>query len=615
MFRRARPSEDDQAPSFEAWSPSNDIQVPSFNEAGNPFGNEQNAPADNTVNVFPDIWALFGMNSGTGQPSVNMNQLPLPEMNMDQMQLPEMNMGQPQLPDINLDLGFQINLPGAGDNSGFPSIENGALPDLPDFGNGEQPDFGTKMDGEQGAEAPAAPTGNKNQNSGQKNKNKDNRISAQAPQNHSGSDESRPEEPSDLTDESRPEKPSDMGNEAGSPGDMEYGMPGNGGGSQAPEEYEAAATVTEDASNTTYSSENDDQNAVLIDGSTVTLSGITVDKTGDSDGEDADFYGINAGILANNGAELTITDAEVTTDGAHANGVFSYGEGTTINVSNTEITTMGNNSGGLMTTGGGTLNASNVTISTSGNSSAAIRTDRGGGVVTVDESAGTTSGTGSPAIYSTADITVTNSTLTAENSEAVVIEGGNSVTITDSDLTGNNAKLNGQSTTATNVLIYQSMSGDASEGESEFTMTNGSLTAQTGSMFHVTNVTTTINLTNVALSYDNESENQVLLNLSADSWGTSGKNGGNATVNLFDQEAEGDITVDEYSSLTLNLTEDSSYTGAINAANTGSVSVTLENGSAWTLTGDSYIDSLDGDMSDINLNGYVLYIGGTAYRG
>ena len=92
---------------------------------------------------------------------------------------------------------------------------------------------------------------------------------------------------------------------------------------------------------------------------------------------------------------------------------------------------------------------------------------------------------------------VSGATLSATNSEAVVIEGGNSVTLNDVDITGSNATLNGQSTQKINVLIYQSMSGDASEGSSSFTMTGGAMTAETGSMFHVTNVTTTITLENV----------------------------------------------------------------------------------------------------------------------
>ena len=274
--------------------------------------------------------------------------------------------------------------------------------------------------------------------------------------------------------------------------------------------------------------------------------------------------------------------------GPDANGVFSYGSGTTVNVSNTTITTTGNNSGGLMTTGGATMNAENLTVSTSGNSSAAIRSDRGGGTVNVTSGTYDTTGVGSPTIYSTADITVSGATLSATNSEAVVIEGGNSVTLDDVDITGSNTTLNGQSTQKTNVLIYQSMSGDASEGSSSFTMTGGTMTAETGSMFHVTNVTTTITLENVDFTY--ASDSSVFLDASADSWGSSGKNGGNVTLNLVNQAITGAITSDSVSSVTVNLDSDST----------------------WTLTGDSYVTAFNGDLSNVDLNGYTLYVNGVA---
>ena len=65
-----------------------------------------------------------------------------------------------------------------------------------------------------------------------------------------------------------------------------------------------------------------------------------------------------------------------------------------------------------MTTGGGTTYAYDLTVTTSGGSSAPIRTDRGGGIVHVDGGSYTSNGLGSPAIYSTADITVENAVLT-----------------------------------------------------------------------------------------------------------------------------------------------------------------------------------------------------------
>ena len=372
------------------------------------------------------------------------------------------------------------------------------------------------------------------------------------------------------------------------PPQMPGGMPG--GADSYTGEYSTAVTLTEDSANAAYASTADNENAVLVSGNEVTISNASVSKSGSASGDNADFYGINATVLAKDGATLTVDGAEIVSDGAHANGIFSYGSGTTVNVSGTTIITSGNNSGGLMTTGGASLNAENVTVQTSGNSSAAIRSDRGGGTVAVEGGDYSTTGVGSPAIYSTADITVANAKLSASNSEAVVIEGGNSVTLNGVDITGSNKVLNGQSTLKTNVLIYQSMSGDAAEGSSSFTMTGGSMAAETGAMFHVTNVTTTINLENVSFDYAEDSS--VFLNASADSWGNAGKNGGNVTLNLVNQE----------------------ITGAILSDSVSSVAVHMDENSSWTLTGDSSVTEFSGDLSRVNLNGYTLYINGEAVK-
>ena len=402
----------------------------------------------------------------------------------------------------------------------------------------------------------------------------------------------------------QPGQPDQQGNQdnPGQPGMSDQG---------APTSFDAATILDKDSEGANYSSTADNENAVLVSGKQVSISGSEISKTGNASGENADFYGTNAAVLANDGADLTITGANITTDGAHANAVFSNGSETSVTISDSTITTTGNNSGGLMTTGGASMTATNLTVNTSGNSSAAIRSDRGGGTVNVTEGSYSSSGVGSPAIYSTADITVSDAVLSAANSEAVVIEGGNSVTLINSDVTGNNAKLNGQSTIKTNVLIYQSMSGDASEGSSDFTMSGGTLISETGAMFHVTNVTTTIDLTGVTIV--NASDSNDFLIASADSWGTSGRNGGNVTLKLSDQIVNGNITVDSISSLTINAGSGTSYTGAINTSGTaGKVSVVLSDGATWTLTGDSYITSFDGDVSAVNTNGYTLYVNGVA---
>ena len=274
-----------------------------------------------------------------------------------------------------------------------------------------------------------------------------------------------------------------------------------------------------------------------------------------------------------------------------------------------------------MTTGGGVTIASNLTIETSGRSSAAIRTDRGGGIVTVDGGSYTTNGLGSPAIYSTADISVANAQLVSNLSEGVCIEGKNSITLTDCDLTASNTQCNGNATFLDSIMIYQSMSGDADSGTSAFTMTGGSLTSKSGHVFHVTNTHAIITLTGVEIT--NEDAENVLLSVCDDGWNGAGNQ---AEVNAFSQVLEGSILVGDNASLSLSLSEGSTFTGSISGEITnsrgetvstqvGEVSVTLDGDSTWTLTGDSYVTSFTGDAAQVISGGYTLYVNGVALEG
>lgn len=392
--------------------------------------------------------------------------------------------------------------------------------------------------------------------------------------------------------------------------------------------YASAKEITEDTSidSGSYSSTTSDENAILVSGDiNVTLSNITVSKEGDSDGGDnTSFYGMNSAILAKGGANLTIKNITVETNATGANGVFSYGgsattnntssDGTTITISDSKITTTKDNSGGIMTTGGGKMVASNLTINTSGTSSAAIRTDRGGGEVLVDGGTYTTTGPGSPSIYSTADITVSNATLVSKASEGIVIEGKNSVTLNNCDLTDTNSKLNGQSTTYKNIFLYQSMSGDAADGNSEFTAKNSKITTNKGDSFYITNTTAIINLTNNTIVNNDSTGN--FLRAQSDSWGNSGSNGGDVTLVMDNQEATGSIVIDSVSTLDMTMKSSSTYEGTINSSNTAkSILLTLDSSSKIKLTGDSYVTSLsnsDSSNSNIDFNGYKLYVNGKA---
>ena len=337
------------------------------------------------------------------------------------------------------------------------------------------------------------------------------------------------------------------------------------------------AGSTEISSDTTtngesYSSTTGSQNALLVTGGTSTLTNPTITKTGDSDGDDSDFYGTNAGV----------------------------------------IKTTSNNSGAIMVTGGGTLTANNVTAETEGNSSAPIRSDRGGGTLTVNGGTYTSHGTGSPVIYSTADITVNNSSLTSTTSEGVVVEGKNSVTLNNTTLEATNTKLNGNSETYKAIFIYQSMSGDADVGTSSFTANNSKIINNKGDIIFVTNTNTIIELENNEII--NNDVAGAFLRVAAAKWGKSGSNGGTVTLNAKNQKIEGDIIIDNISTLDLSLKEGSEYIGKINNDNSAkSIKLTIDNSSKITLTGDTYVTSFedeDTSYSNINFNGYKLYVNG-----
>lgn len=247
----------------------------------------------------------------------------------------------------------------------------------------------------------------------------------------SGSDNQQGEKP----DGEPPEKPD--GQQSGQPGG---GQGGPGGSFSGVDSYDAVNEYTEDTETDgeSYISTGNDENAVLVsNGATVTLKNSTIDRTCEDStgGDNSSFYGVGAALLTTDGTTY-IDNATITTDAKGGAGVFAYGDGT-VYIADSTITTKQDTSGGLHAAGGGTLYAWDVTAETDGESSAAIRSDRGGGTMVVDGGSYTSNGTGSPAVYCTADIAVNDATLTANGSEAVCIEGLNSLHLFNCDITGN----------------------------------------------------------------------------------------------------------------------------------------------------------------------------------
>ncbi|WP_440948628.1 hypothetical protein ACSAZL_10590 [Methanosarcina sp. T3] len=345
---------------------------------------------------------------------------------------------------------------------------------------------------------------------------------------------------------------------------------------------------------------NPDESSIKVtDGGTFTLSDSTITKTcNTSSNENSDFYGLNAAVLAESGSKIKLTNCTVNTSGNGANAVFATGTGASIVLSDVEIKTTGDSSRGVDATLTGNVTCTDVDISTEGQHCAAIATDRGSGTVTVTGGIMNTAGEGSPGIYSTGAIKVSNAVITATGSEAAVIEGKNSIIITNVTLSG--AKKCG-------AMLYQSFSGDAEVGTSIFTMKGGSLTAAVGPLFYITNTDSVIELKGADLT----ATSGVILTASADRWGNKGSNGGVVTLKAEEEVLNGDITCDNISSVTVILENGTTLTGAINTDNTaGSMALTLNSTSIWDVTGTSYLTSLTDEnstLANIKDNGYTIY--------
>jgi hypothetical protein len=324
--------------------------------------------------------------------------------------------------------------------------------------------------------------------------------------------------------------------------------------------------------------------------------------TGDTSSDSASsFYGLNAAVLATTGSKVTISGGSISTSGSGANGAFPTGTGTSIALTGVTITATGDGGHAVMATDGGTLTLDQVDMTTSGAHGAPIATDRGGGTVTVTGGKAISSGTDSPGIYSTGDITVTGATVRAKASEGAVIEGKNSITLENTVLSGS------KGTRDRGIMLYQSMSGDAETGTASFVMNGGSLTwpSTTGPVFYVTNTNAEITLTGAKII----SSSGTLLNASAGDWGTSGTNGGTVTFIADGETLTGSVVSDKISNISLSLLHDSILTGAINSA-----ALTLDSTSTWKVTGSSVLSAFsdpdvisNGTVRNVIGNGYTVY--------
>ena len=351
-----------------------------------------------------------------------------------------------------------------------------------------------------------------------------------------------------------------------------------------------------------------DQSVVYITSSGIKIENSTILKSsGDSSNiENSKLYGVNAAVLVQ-GGEVSITEGEIETAAKGANAICSTNNGK-VTISNTYIKSTGDNSARcLLSTYGGSIIATGVSILSNGESSGSLATDKGEGIIICTGCYLWTEGGGSPLIYSTGNITVNDCFGTANASQMIVIEGENTVIVEESyfDCGISNNKDD------CGIFLYNSMTRNTNKGISTFTCKDSYLGIyydiySSSPMFFVTNIDAVINLESCYFSYYSD----IFMNVSATSeLGTSGFNGGNVTLNLINQDIEGDIIVDISSSLTINMIN-SRIKGKINNNKISStIDINLDSNSIIILTGDSYISSLtneDSTGSNINKRNFTF---------
>ncbi len=238
--------------------------------------------------------------------------------------------------------------------------------------------------------------------------------------------------------------------------------------------------------------------------------------------------------------------------------------------------------------------------------SGGVATDRGGGNISVDGGTISIEGSGSPIVYSTGDIEVSDVTGTASESQLVGMEGLITALIRNSTLSSSQTGKTASDPVADGVIIYQSTSGDAESTTGEaatFQAVDSKLSSaiQSGSMFYLTNASADVVLKNTELDFASSAARLLYAaGNDANNWGQAGSNGATVKFTGIGQQLAGDVVADTISSVDLHLTEGTTWAGAAsieqNAAGSTSdapMTVNIDGSSQWTVTADSTVSSLN----------------------
>lgn len=385
----------------------------------------------------------------------------------------------------------------------------------------------------------------------------------------------------------------------------------------------AIVEIEEDKENKDLKEESNNNDTSVIqvsNGATYTATNLELSKISgtSTDIESSMYYGLNSAFIVKDNSNVILNNSSITTKSDYSTAFFATGMSTTATLTNVSLSTENKNSNGLSISESSSINASKVNIITKGEQSAALKTITNNSEIIIDDSTLITEGSNSPIFEIKGKVEATNILATSTNSNIAVLENSSSLSIIESELT--TASYNIDEKLSSVFFLYKSNSKTASNdsGSSDLTIKDSKITVnkdsnvyKTAPIFYITNTSSVINITNTDIDYGSNTLIKVSKN---EKYGDTEDNGGEVNFTATDQRLKGNIVVDEISSIRFNL-NNSSYKGQINGNNESkNVHVTLDKKAEWTLTGDSYLNTLtiqngriDRLARYIKSNGYNIY--------
>ncbi len=385
----------------------------------------------------------------------------------------------------------------------------------------------------------------------------------------------------------------------------------------------AIVEIEEDKENQDLKEESNNNDTSVIqvsNGATYTATNLELSKISgtSTDIESSMYYGLNSAFLVKDNSNVILNNSSITTKSDYSTAFFATGMSTTVTLTNVSLSTENKNSNGVSISESSSINASKVNIITKGEQSAALKTITNNSEIIIDDSTLITEGSNSPIFEIKGKVEATNILATSTNSNIAVLENSSSLSIIESELTTSAYNIDEKLSSV--FFLYKSNSKTASNdsGSSDLTIKDSKITVnkdsnvyKTAPIFYITNTSSVINITNTDIDYGSNTLIKVSKN---EKYGDTEDNGGEVNFTATDQILKGNIIVDEISSIRFNL-NNSSYKGQINGNNESkNVHVTLDKKAEWTLTGDSYLNTLtiqngriDRLARYIKSNGYNIY--------